>query len=132
MQTGEIRAKTRLFYGAASGFADRSLVKEIGTPQRGGGSRPGRIMSDNEPRHARHSGKRHQVADTDAVAIVIGMISLLIDTLSFVAAVITTLATLGVIGPAAGHPVAPASVVVCYGGQPRVDRPVVNDRSLSP
>ena len=60
-------------------------------------------MQNHSPRHARHPRKRHQIESADAIAIVIGVVSI----------VINILVGLGVISPSAGHAVAPGPVTVC-------------------
>jgi hypothetical protein len=79
-------------------------------------------MKWNLPRHARHHRKRHHIERADAVAIVIGVLSI----------VINVLVGIGVISPSAGHAVAPGPVTVCIAVRAPAYCPAAVNRSTSP
>jgi hypothetical protein len=83
-------------------------------------------MDKHSPRHARHLRKRHQMERADAIDIDID-----ID-IGVLGIVISVLVGLGIIGPSAGHSVAPAPMVVCYAVHATAYCPVIELQSPSP
>jgi hypothetical protein len=116
-----------LIFGFAYSFAVVALMTDNAGLSRDSGSRPGRIMANYTPRHARQPRKRHRLVGLD--------VNLVMTALGLLLTLISTLAALGIIGSSAGRAVVaaePAPVTYRYGGHQPVTCPPVQDPRSSP